>query len=103
MIEDYRRGNDLFEYAFDEKATWEGCMRTIRHAFAEGFTCFKFVLTIKGRKFQDGFGLRPEIHDEKAAVEMAHEMWLKFQNTIFMVLDPIGYAKAMAELDEPAQ
>jgi hypothetical protein len=97
MIEYYGRGNKDFQYRFDEKATWEGCMRAVQNAFVDGCTCFGFFLAVKGRKFQEGFALRPEIHDEKAAVEMAHEVWLKFQNTIQMVLDPEGYAKAMAE------
>lgn len=78
-------------------------MRTIQGAFVKGFTCFKFILKIKGRTFEDGFALRPEIHDEKGAVEMAHEAWMKFQNTIQMVLDPIGYAKAMDEFQTDAR
>lgn len=86
MSQNFSRHNREFIYIFDEKSTWQGCMRDVRHAFVEGFTCFKFTLTIKGRKFEDRIALRPEIHDEKAAVEMAHEMWMKFENTIQKVL-----------------
>ena len=99
MIEDYRRWNKEFTLHLSEAETWESCMRTIQSAFVNGCTCFRFCLKIKGFKFQDGFALRPEIHNEKAAIEASHEMWLKFKNTIFKVLDPIGYAKAMAEYE----
>ena len=86
MSQNFSRHNKRFILAFNEHSNWQDTLRIIRKAFTDGFTCFEFVTKIRGRTFRDRVALRPEMHDEKAAVEMAHEMWMKFENTIQKVL-----------------
>jgi hypothetical protein len=82
MSENFQRGNALFRYTFDETAKKPTFLLMIRNAFAEGFTCFEFYINIKGNRYLACGGLRPELHDEKDAMDFAEEIWGEFVSIV---------------------
>lgn len=82
MTENFQRHNKLFCYTFDETAKKPTFLLTIRNAFIEGFTCFQFQVSIKGKKFEARGALRPEIHNEKDAMDFAEEIWTEFESIV---------------------
>jgi len=85
----FNRGNKLFVYNFDEKSTLRKTRFDVLRAFQDGFTCFQFRFTYRGRKFgdpkspEDNVALPPAAgYDEHDALEMATIAHMRFQNTV---------------------
>ena len=86
LPDNFRRGNSERVFEFNESSNLHRFVRQVVASFKAGVTCFCFRLRIKGRAFEDRVALRPEIHDETDAQEMAQEQFAKFAATVEMVL-----------------
>lgn len=80
--ENFSRSNRHFRHDFTEKSRREPFLVLIRNAFTEGFTCFEFNVKIKGKRWRARGGLRPELHDEKDAIDFAEEIWEEFESIV---------------------
>jgi hypothetical protein len=86
--ENFTKGNALFKYTFDETARQIPFQVTIRNAFIEGFTCFEFHVNMRGKQYMARAGLRPELHNEKDAMDFAEEIWGEFESIVAENLKP---------------
>jgi hypothetical protein len=87
-IENFQRGNALFKFTFDETAKKLPFLLTIRNAFTEGFTCFEFNVNIKSAQWRARGALRPELHEEKDALNFAAEIWAEFEGIVAESIKP---------------
>lgn len=83
LAKDFSRGNELHIYEFNEQSTRFQTCADIKRAFVEGFTCFLFKFSFKGRKFEDRHALPSDAgFDEKDAWEMGAFAFDRFLNTV---------------------
>lgn len=82
----FNRGNLDAHIKLDHSTTCGGLMKQVVNAYKEGITCFRFTFEHNGRKFEDGIALRPEVHDEADAMEMATDIWAMFCKTVQKVI-----------------
>ncbi len=90
LKQDFRRGNDLFEFKFDEYSTRYETARKVKNAFIEGFTCFlfKFYFAKQKRIFEWRVAIPPAAgFDEIDAWELGIQAFDKFMNTVAELVD----------------
>ena len=90
LKQDFKRGNDLFTFEFNEHSSRYDTARRIKNAFIEGFTCFlfKFHFPKQKRSFETRVALPPSAgFDEVDAWEMGVQAFDKFLNTVAQLAD----------------